>query len=101
MDSDDFCYSILSRYPIIPTLHNDIGVFGILFGLLYVFNTGLTVYWIMHQRFNAELGVERAARHVTILLLPLSLSPIRPHSRLVVSGGVPCLRSLHVGISLL
>jgi hypothetical protein len=64
MDSEKFCFSLLSRYPIIPGIHNEIGVFGILFGLLYVFNTCLTVYWIMHQKFNAELGVERAARHV-------------------------------------
>lgn len=65
MDSEDFCFRILSRYPILPGIQGEIGVIGILFGLLYVFNTCLTVYWITHQRFNAELGVERAARHVT------------------------------------
>jgi hypothetical protein len=75
MDSEKFCYSILSRYPIFPGLHGEIGAIGLLFGSLYVFNTCLTVYWIMHQRFNAvELGVERAARHVRffILLSPFS-----------------------------
>lgn len=68
-DSDSFCYSILSKYPIInviPGLDGSIGVVGLFVGLLYFFNSGLTIYWIRHQKFNAEMGVERAARHVSL-----------------------------------
>lgn len=65
MDSDKFCFSILSRYPIIKGLNGSIGIVGILFAGLYIFNTCLTIYWIFNQRVNGlNLGVERAARHV-------------------------------------
>lgn len=67
MDSDKFCFSILSKYPIITGLNGDIGLVGFLFGSLYIFNTCLTIYWILHQRTSAELGVERAARHVSFI----------------------------------
>jgi len=66
-DSDEFCYSILSKYPVadtIPGLNGTIGVVALLVGLLYLFNSALTIYWIRHQKFHAELGIERAARHV-------------------------------------
>jgi hypothetical protein len=71
-DSETFCYSILSKYPIInviPGLNGSVGVVALLVGLLYFFNSGLTIYWIKHQKLNAEMGVERAARHVCILLI--------------------------------
>jgi hypothetical protein len=93
MDSDKFCYSILSKYPILPSVNENIGVFGLLFGLLYVFNTGLTVYWIMHQRFNAELGVERAARHVS--------TPLSNVDGDGLPGGVPGVCPIYVGFCFL
>ena len=70
-DSDNFCYSILSKYPVIdviPGLDGSVGVVGLIVGLLYFFNSGLTIYWIRHQKSNAEMGIERAARHVLLNL---------------------------------
>ena len=71
-DSDYFCYSILSKYPIIdviPGLDGSVGVVGLLVGMLYFFNSGLTIYWIRHQKYSAEMGIERAARHVNRIIL--------------------------------
>lgn len=66
-DSQNFCYSVMSKYPISQG-NSSVGIVPLLFGFAYIFNAALTMYWITHQKFHAELGVERAARHVCSFL---------------------------------
>lgn len=68
MSSDDnICSDIFSAYPVkdyLPGIDGDVGIGGLVLGVLYFISAFITLYWIRRQRQKALQGMEGAAKEV-------------------------------------
>eukprot|EP01035_Chromulina_nebulosa_P017731 gene17731-23323_t len=66
-ENQGICYDIIKAYPVndyIPFINSNVGVGEAIYGMAYLINAIVMVFWIYKQNTNAKKGIEGAALYV-------------------------------------
>jgi hypothetical protein len=71
----NICYDFYSSYPAseyFPGVFGNVGIGGMIIGVVYFCSSAITIAWIRKQQHNALMGMEGAAKHVVFpIYLPI------------------------------